>query len=84
MPSFEARTPDMASDSAAEPPGWGRAAVTVSQAAPRRTGWSIRQSVQVLRVTEDILQRLREEAAELTWGLAAEVLLDAEGGPALR
>jgi hypothetical protein len=37
----------------------------------QRSGWSIRQSVQTLRLTEDILQRLREEAAELAWVLAA-------------
>ena len=38
---------------------------------PEQGGWSIRQSVQVLRLTEEILYRLREEAAQLTWQLAA-------------
>jgi hypothetical protein len=40
-------------------------------AAPERSGWSIRESVQMLRMTEDTLYRLREEAAQLTWQLAA-------------
>ena len=39
--------------------------------APQGSGWSIRHSVQMLRMTEDTLYRLREEAAELTWQLAA-------------
>ena len=45
-------------------------------AAPERSGWSIRQSVQTLRMTEDALYRLREEAAQLTWQLAALAYLD--------
>ena len=40
-------------------------------AAPERSGWSIRQSVQMLRMTENALYRLREEAAQLSWQLAA-------------
>jgi len=61
----------------AEPSGWAeRSPAPFSRrlgAAPRseRGGWSIRQSVQFLRLTEEILYRLREEAAQLTWQLAA-------------
>ncbi|MGO8686029.1 MAG: hypothetical protein ACLQT7_02415 [Candidatus Dormibacteria bacterium] len=68
----------MPSARSAEPSGWSvRPAAVVrrrwSGGTPgaERRGWSIRQSVQVLRLTEEILIRLREEAAQLTWQLAA-------------
>jgi hypothetical protein len=60
-----------------EPSGWGPRAPAVTRrrwsggVGPERRGWSIRQSVQLLRVTEQIMARLREEAAQLTWQLAA-------------
>ena len=62
-----------------EPSGWaGRSSAPVgrrswSGAGPGspRTGWSIRQSVQTLRIAEDTLCRLREEAAQLAWHFAA-------------
>ena len=68
----------MPSSRGGPPTGWGRrAAVSISRprrlggrATPERSGWSIRQSVQMLRMTEDTLYRLREEAAQLTWQLA--------------
>ena len=61
------------------PSGWaGRSPAPVDRRRwPREglphqsTGWSIRQSVQTIRVTEDILSRLREEAAQITWHYAA-------------
>jgi hypothetical protein len=61
------------------PSGWAlHAPVSISRprrlgggTTPERSGWSIRQSVQMLRMTEDTLYRLREEAAQLTWQLAA-------------
>jgi hypothetical protein len=61
-----------------EPSGWSAHPAAVTRRrwsgavpGPERRGWSIRQSVQVLRLTEEILSRLREEAAQLTWQLAA-------------
>ena len=33
----------------------------------------------MLRTTEEILRRLREEAAELAWQMAAEVRREVEG-----
>ena len=39
--------------------------------APARGGWSIRHSVKVLKLTEEVLRRLREDAVEVTWRAAA-------------
>jgi hypothetical protein len=69
----------MPSSHAGPPTGWalhapnyiGRPHRLGGAAASERAGWSIRQSVQMLRMTENTLYRLREEAAELTWQLAA-------------
>jgi hypothetical protein len=68
----------MPSSRAGEPSGWAARSAVVTRRrwsggvpGPERRGWSIRQSVQVLRMTEEILIRLREEAAQLTWQLAA-------------
>ena len=66
MPSSRSRRPTGWSARGVALPAAGRPA-----AGAARTGWSIRQSVQILRVTEEILGRLREEAALLTWQLAA-------------
>jgi hypothetical protein len=79
QPSDEFQVATMPSSRGGVPAGWAlRAPVSFSRprrlgggAAPERSGWSIRQSVQMLRMTEDTLYRLREEAAELTWQLAA-------------
>jgi hypothetical protein len=69
----------MPSSRGREPSGWaGRPSTPVgrrswSGAGPgsQRTGWSIRQSVQTLRIAEDTLCKLREEAAQLAWHFAA-------------
>jgi hypothetical protein len=69
----------MPSSRGGPPTGWARHAPRpISRphrlgagVSPERSGWSIRQSVQTLRMTEDALSRLREEAAQLTWQLAA-------------
>jgi hypothetical protein len=79
QPPDEFQVATMPSSRGGPPTGWGRrAAVSISRprrlgggATPERSGWSIRQSVQMLRMTEDTLYRLREEAAQLTWQLAA-------------
>ncbi|HYA00660.1 MAG TPA: hypothetical protein VEK76_09955 [Candidatus Binatia bacterium] len=57
--------------------GWRGTAMPTQGA--QRTGWSIRQSVQILRVTEDALLKLREEAAELAWRLADAAYQEIEG-----
>jgi hypothetical protein len=36
----------------------------------QRTGWAIRQSVQILKTTEDIIRRIREEAVDVSWRAA--------------
>jgi hypothetical protein len=40
---------------------------------PGRSGWSIRNSVQVLHRTEDVMTKLREQAVSTTFMSAAEV-----------
>jgi hypothetical protein len=75
MPSFEARSAEPSRGP--HPSGWARDLAPLKR--PPRSGWSIRQSVAVLRTTEEILIRLREEAAELTWRLAAEVCAEVDG-----
>ncbi|MGD1052949.1 MAG: hypothetical protein ABR950_03885 [Candidatus Dormibacteria bacterium] len=79
QPPEEFQIATMPSARGGPPTGWAlRAPVSVrlgrrlgGATMPERSGWSIRQSVQVLRMTEDTLYRLREEAAQLTWQLAA-------------
>jgi len=79
QPADEFQVATLPSARGGPPPGWSlRSAPPVSRprrlagaAASERSGWSIRQSVQMLRMTEDTLYRLREEAAQLTWQLAA-------------
>lgn len=71
----------MPSSRGREPSGWaGRPSAPVGRRSwsgvgpgSERTGWSIRQSVQTLRIAEDTLCRLREEAAQLAWHFAAAV-----------
>ena len=75
-PADEFLIATMPSSRGREPSGWSaRLAALPASVRPAaggaRAGWSIRQSVQILRVTEEILGRLREEAALLTWQLAA-------------
>ncbi|MBV8193960.1 MAG: hypothetical protein JOY80_00380 [Candidatus Dormibacteraeota bacterium] len=41
---------------------------------PGRTGWSIRSSVQVLRQTEEVMDRLREDAVASAFSAAARAL----------
>ncbi|MGP8161080.1 MAG: hypothetical protein ACLQGJ_07650 [Candidatus Dormibacteria bacterium] len=80
-PPDEFQVAAMPSSREREPSGWaGRSTAPLERRRRPRggpplasSGWSIRQSVQILRVTEDILCRLREEAAQLTWHLAAAV-----------
>jgi hypothetical protein len=45
----------------------------------QRTGWSIRQGVHILRITEETLVSLREQAAERAWELAAAAYRDTDG-----
>jgi hypothetical protein len=79
QPPDEFQVATMPSSRGGPPTGWAlHAPRSISRprrlgagAAPERSGWSIRQSVQTLRMTEDALYRLREEAAQLTWQLAA-------------
>ncbi len=79
QPPDEFQVATMPSWRGGPPSGWAlRVPVSVSRlrrpgggATPERSGWSIRQSVQMLRMTEDTIYRLRSEAAELTWQLAA-------------
>ena len=79
QPPDEFQVATMPSSRGVPPAGWAlHAPRSISRprrigagAAPERSGWSIRQSVQMLRMTEDALYRLREEAAQLTWQLAA-------------
>ena len=80
MPSFRARTPASPAPPRREPAGLQRSPAMPTRA-PRaaRSGWSIRQSVQMLRTTEEILRRLRDEAAELAWYLAAAASREVDG-----
>ncbi len=79
QPADEFQVATMPSARGEPPTGWAlRSPAPLSRQrrlgggpAPDRSGWSIRQSVQMLRMTEDTLYRLREEAAQLTWQLAA-------------
>lgn len=73
MPSFVKPVPKRGRVDRA---GWQGSPVTVSR--PQASGWSIRQSVQILRTTEAILIRLREEAAGLAWEWAAAVHREVE------
>jgi hypothetical protein len=74
MPSFVKRAPDRRTSPGA---GWQRSPSAVSR--PQGGGWSIRQSVQILRSTEESLVRLREEAADLAWQWA--LVVHREVGP---
>ncbi len=79
QPPDEFQVATMPSSRGVPPAGWAlHAPRSISRprqlgagAAPARSGWSIRQSVQMLRMTENALYRLREEAAQLSWQLAA-------------
>ncbi len=73
MPSFVNRAPD---PGARHGVGWQRSPAVVSR--PPASGWSIRQSVQILRTTEEILVQLREEAAALAWQWASDVHREVE------
>jgi len=78
-PPDEFQVATMPSSRGVPPAGWAlHAPRSISRprqlgagAAPERSGWSIRQSVQMLRMTENALYQLREEAAQLSWQLAA-------------
>ena len=80
-PADEFQVATMPSSREREPSGWaGRPSAPVGRRSwsgtgpgSQRTGWSIRQSVQTLRIAEDTLCRLREEAAQLAWRFAAAV-----------
>jgi hypothetical protein len=84
QPPDEFQVAPMPSSRGGPPTGWAlHAPRPISRprrlgagAVTERSGWSIRQSVQMLRMTEDALYRLREEAAQLTWQLAALAYLD--------
>lgn len=81
MPSFRLKEPGIPAPASQESSGWQPSSATLP-ASPRpwrSAAWSIRQSVQMLRTTEEILRRLREEAAELAWQMAAEVRREVEG-----
>jgi hypothetical protein len=75
MPSFRRDESTQQSAARASAAGWRPAARPAS--APRN-GWSIRQGVHILRVTEQTLVSLREQAAECTWELAAAAYRDAD------
>ncbi len=79
-PADEFQIATMPSARGPETSGWGLRAAPLTRRrwsggtpGSDRRGWSIRQSVQLLRMTEEIMARLREEAAQLTWQLAAAV-----------
>jgi hypothetical protein len=86
-PLSEFQVAPMPSMHSAPPTGWavrpaaavGRRHWTGGAPPPQRSGWSIRQSVQTLRIAEDTLVRLREEAAQLTWQFAAAAHRETDG-----
>ena len=80
MPSFRADEAGSRTGSEAGSTGWSRAPAPAPGGRAQRTGWSIRQSVQMLRLTEEALRQLRREAAELAWQWAADALLATDGG----
>lgn len=45
-----------------------------SRPSGERNGWAIRNSVKMLKTTEDVMRRLREDAVEVTWRAAAVAL----------
>lgn len=45
--------------------GWGQ-----RQGGAQRNGWAIRNSVKMLKTTEDVMRRLREDAVEVCWRAA--------------
>ena len=44
--------------------GWGQ------RGGAQRNGWAIRNSVKMLKTTEDVMRRLREDAVEVSWRAA--------------
>lgn len=68
---------------AADLPGSGRSPSPASAATPAQTwkpretaasatnAWGIRNSVKILKTTEDVMRRLREDAVEVAWRAAA-------------
>jgi hypothetical protein len=44
--------------------GWGQ------RTGAQRGGWAIRNSVKMLKTTEDVMRRLREDAVEVSWRAA--------------
>jgi hypothetical protein len=75
MPSFQGRGDALPAEQRQRASGWRQAPAPTS---PQRTGWSIRQGVQILRLTEETIVRLREEAAERTWALVAAAYRDTD------
>ena len=64
------------------PQTWGIRTSASAILPPRRSGesgWSIRNSVQVLHRTDDVLRRLREEAVVTAFSSAAAVFLHSRG-----
>ena len=76
MPSFRGREDGQPVDSRQTASGWRQTPRSVSS---QRTGWSIRQGVHILRITEETLVSLREQAAERAWELAAAAYRDTDG-----
>jgi hypothetical protein len=57
---------------------------TNDTARAQRTGWAIRQSVKTLKMTEDMISRLREEAMEVSWRAAGSAMVRSEVKPTRR
>ncbi len=49
-----------------------------------RAGWSMRHSVQFLKMTEEVMRRLRNDAVELTWNVASLAVAQADIKPSKR
>ncbi len=80
MPSFRLKEPGIPAPASRELLGLAAFLGDASPSPrPSRAAWSIRQSVQMLRTTEEMLRRLREDAAELAWQMAAQVRREVEG-----
>ncbi len=61
----------------------GQSSWTVRPQSPgtARTSWGMRHSMQFLKTTEEVIKRLRNEAAEVTWQAAAIALAQANPPP---
>ena len=72
-----AGVPSAAPDAPPAPHTWSVRTPGAETLPPRqhgRSGWSIRNSVQVLRRTESVMERLREQAVVAAFGAAARAL----------